>query len=161
MKVYDHYVIYGPYKRKDGRKHIIAVNSLGEKKTVSYPKYLMEVHLNRYLKSNETVDHIDRDFTNNELYNLQVILRTKHAKLDAVRLKPKAFFCPTCDKLFVADGIKLHRIKVNITIHKKFGPFCSKSCAGKYSQAVQYGLIKKQMPIKLDLEYYQLNKLEQ
>ena len=29
------------------------------KKTISYPKYIMECYLKRYLNEEETVDHID------------------------------------------------------------------------------------------------------
>lgn len=161
MKVYEDCKITGPYLRPDGRQHMIVTKSDGIKTSISYPKYLVEIHLNKYLAENETIDHIDRNFTNNKLSNLQIIDRSNHAKLDVLRLKPKAFFCPTFDKLFVADGIKLQRIRCNLNNHKKFGPFCSRSCAGKYSKAVQLGLICKIEPKMLILEYYQLNKSEQ
>ena len=38
--------------------------------TLSYPKYLIEVHLDRYLEKEETVDHIDGNFLNNVISNL-------------------------------------------------------------------------------------------
>lgn len=39
--------IYGPYLRKDLRKHIVIVNDDGSKTTKSFPKYLMENKLGR------------------------------------------------------------------------------------------------------------------
>lgn len=34
------------------------------KKTISYPKYLMELHINKYLDEDDTVDHIDGNIKN-------------------------------------------------------------------------------------------------
>jgi len=45
--------VYGPYTRKDGRQHVILYEN-GTRKTVSYPKYLLETKLGRPLDSNET-----------------------------------------------------------------------------------------------------------
>jgi len=68
--------IYGPYTRADGRKHIIKYDpSTGSRKTVSYPKHLMEKYLGRALLPTETVDHIDDNFYNDDINNLQVISR--------------------------------------------------------------------------------------
>jgi hypothetical protein len=85
--VYHNWKIYGPYTRDDGRKHIIAISPKGNKFTVSYPKYLMELHLNRYLKNNETIDHKDEDFTNNDINNLQILTKSVHSKLDIKKIQ--------------------------------------------------------------------------
>lgn len=45
--------------KKDGRKRIVAKYENGIKKTISYPKYLMELHINKYLDEDDTVDYID------------------------------------------------------------------------------------------------------
>jgi len=71
--------IYGPYLRKDGRKHIVIVHDDGLKQTQSYPRYLMEQHLGRRLLDNETVDHINEDFTDDRLENLQLLTRGENA----------------------------------------------------------------------------------
>ena len=47
--------VYGPYTRKDGRKHVVIVNNNGTKTTKSYPRYLMEQHLGRSLEPSEIV----------------------------------------------------------------------------------------------------------
>lgn len=78
LKLYPFYTkVYGPYTRKeDMRKHIVLGN--GNKYvnlTISYPKALMEIKLGRRLTKNETVDHIDEDFTNDKIDNLQILTR--------------------------------------------------------------------------------------
>jgi len=71
--------IYGPYLRKDGRKHIIIIHNDGRSQTRSYPRLLLEQKLGRELKEDETVDHIDGDFTNDAPENLRVLSRAENA----------------------------------------------------------------------------------
>ena len=72
--------MYGPYTRKDGRQHIVLYDfEKNIRKTVSYPKYLLEQKLGRELLPNETCDHIDGDHTNNDLDNLQILTREENA----------------------------------------------------------------------------------
>lgn len=73
MLVYEDYKCYGPYTRSDGRQHVVLVHhndegSIDNRITCSYPKYIVERHLGRKLKSSETIDHIDGNFSNNNLY---------------------------------------------------------------------------------------------
>ena len=49
-------------------------------KRISYAKYLMEQTLGRALAKNEVVYHIDGDFRNNDLSNLEVITRAELLK---------------------------------------------------------------------------------
>ena len=145
--MYESYKIYGPYQGKDKRLRIVAVNN-GIKKTVSYPKYLMEMLLGRYLNSNETVDHIDGDFTNNSYENLVIKDRSIHISDDVKRYKDKKFVCPSCNITFILSGRKLHD-----AIHNKSaGPFCSRSCAGKYGRNIRDGYQKLKI-IKIIPEY--------
>jgi hypothetical protein len=81
--------VLGPYKRPDGRQHIVLNNSSaskgtkGKTKTISYPKAIMEVHLNRRLSDNEEVDHVDGNKLNDCFDNYQVITRTENRKKQA------------------------------------------------------------------------------
>lgn len=68
-----------PYKRPDGRKHVIITRSDGSKTTRSYPRYLLEMKLGRSLLPEETVDHIDGDHTNDAPDNLRVLSRAENA----------------------------------------------------------------------------------
>lgn len=122
--------VYGPYKRNDGRQHVVLVHEDGHKQTVSYPKFLWETTNGRYLQEDETVDHIDRDPLNNDPSNLQILKRNDHARLDATYTKTQIFVCDICGVTFELSGRKL-----NDAVHNrrkgKAGPYCSKSCAGK------------------------------
>lgn len=98
---------------------------------MSYPKYLLEQKLGRPLCDNETCDHKDDDFTNNDLDNLQVLSRRDNT-LKGLALRPAqlaTFTCPVCSASFTKE---MRRIK-DSRKQGKSGPYCSKSCAGKGS----------------------------
>jgi len=131
--------VYGPYTRKDGRQHVILYDGT-IKKTVSYGKYLLEQYLGRNLLPDETCDHIDGDFTNNDLSNLQVLTRRDNI-LKYAKEHPKEigqYICPQCKKQFVKE---VRSVRGNQIKQGKKGPFCSKSCAGKYGNNVQNGRV--------------------
>lgn len=153
--VYSNFKVYGPYKRKDGREHVILIN--GEiRKTVSYPKFLVEIYMDRYLEESETVDHIDGDYTNNELGNLRVLDRSKHISADVKRYATQKFCCPECSIEFNLEGRKLHDAIWNRR-KGRCGPFCSRSCAGRYGQRVQMG--EPKLPVQSVVPSYTTNKL--
>lgn len=144
--------VHGPYRRRDGRQIVIVVELNGKRRTVSYPKWIMECQLGRPLDPNlETVDHIDSNFENNELSNLRVVPRDQHSADDTRRVKPVKFTCAWCDKEFERSP-RLIRDKAK---KNKAGPFCSRACAGKYSRKLQLKLIEKMDSQKaVDSEYY-------
>lgn len=143
--MYENCRIYGPYNRPDRRQHVVIIYKDGRRKTISYPKYLMELKLGRYLNYDETVHHKDKDPLNNEFYNLEVIVRKEHAKQDAnVKYKGGFYVCPICDRNFFLTGkqeSEWNRNKVRIEKRGKIyiGPFCSRSCSGIYGREVQMG----------------------
>jgi hypothetical protein len=121
--MYENFDVYGPYTRKDGRQHIILYDGI-QRKTVSYPKYLMECYLNRYLKSDETVHHKDEDFTNNDINNLEILIRAKHSSLHNVGHFVE-LNCSNCKTLFTLSlGIFNQRFKRS----KSGDLFCSTQC---------------------------------
>ena len=141
IMVYENCKLYGPYiNEKDGRMRCVIAFPNGKKKTVSYPKYLMEVHLGRYLDSDETVDHIDGNPLNNELSNLQILNRREHCYNDAIRNKDIIVKCLYCGKEFTIKGSKISQR--NRKDRHQSGYFCSRECSGKYGAAIQNGLIK-------------------
>ncbi len=149
--------VYGPYLRKDGRQHVVLID--GERRrTVSYPKWLMEQHLGRELDPDtETVDHIDDDFTNNSLDNLRILTRKKHASEDSIRVVHPSFTCPWCDTIFTRAPNQVdHHAKQG-----KAGPFCTRSCAGKYGASVQAGAQRMQPAPRIPVNeriYYKKSK---
>lgn len=147
--------IYGPYKRKDNREHIILYDTETKtRKTMSYPRYLMEQRLGRVLESDEEVDHIDRDCTNNDIDNLQIIKADQHRGLDARRTKLIALVCDWCGKSF-ARNASWHRHNKKLG---KIGAFCSKQCVGRYGKHIQLGGQVKGTFETPDPEYYYLDK---
>lgn len=144
--------VHGPYKRKDGRQIVIVVENNGKRRTVSYPKWLMEMQLGRRLDPDlETVDHIDSNFDNNNLDNLRVMPRDEHSAEDTRRVKHVTFTCAWCDKEFERSP----RLVRDKSKKQKAGPFCSRACAGKYSRMLQLKLIDKfDAQPAVDSEYY-------
>lgn len=142
----------GPYSQKNGRLQATLVFLDGTKRTISYPKYLIELHLGRYLLDNETVDHIDGNFLNNDISNLQVLDRKEHCRLDVIRNKDIKVNCTYCNKFFTIKGSKLHTR--NRKDRNSSGYFCSRSCSGKYGAEIQkekrnHILIDKIVPEKI------------
>ena len=147
--------VNGPYLRKDGRKHMVLKYKNGKRTSVSYPKWLVEHNIGRRLKDDETIDHHDRDFTNDDLSNLIIKPKGIHVSEDAKRVKLVEITCIWC-------GEKAHKQGKDLDHNKKLGkagPFCGRSCAGKYGAAVQNG---KPVPNSSRLisqrEYYHLEK---
>jgi hypothetical protein len=153
MSYGDDYKIYGPYLSKStGRQLVIVVDKNGVRRTVSYPKWLLELQLGRKLNPDtETVDHIDSDFNNNNFDNLQIVDRKTHSEQDTRRVKLVKFQCAWCSNEFERSP-RLIRDKAK---KNKAGPFCSSACAGKYSRMLQLKLIDKfdTQPV-IDSEYY-------
>lgn len=144
--------VYGPYRNDRGRDFVIVIDKKGRKKTITYPKYLMEMHLGRKLDpEKETVDHWDTDKYNNNIENLRLVPRAEHSADDTRRVLPAKLNCSWCDKEFERNPRVVrdkHRRGVG-------GAFCSRSCAGKYARAIQLKLIDKfDPPPKVESEYY-------
>ena len=133
---YDECKIYGPYYRKDGRQHVICIHYIsGLRKTVSYPKFLVEMELGRFLEPNEIVHHIDGDFTNNEMSNLEVLDRSEHGYQHATK-NMEEFTCPICKEKFTLTGKKLHNVRSSHSRRVYAGPFCSDVCLNKHRSIV-------------------------
>jgi hypothetical protein len=135
--------VYGPYLRPDGRKHVIIYNAATNKrKTVSYPKYILQYEQNIEYNKGDTTDHIDENFRNDSLTNLQVLERGKNARKSMEQEHRKArkekYICPVCNILF--EQI-VRQVKNNQGKRKGEGPFCSRRCSGVNNQKY-YGKTK-------------------
>lgn len=65
----------------------------------------MEQHLKRYLTADETVDHIDGDFTNNELSNLRVVNREEHCRSHISKREVITKICVICNNPFETNNV--------------------------------------------------------
>ena len=104
--VYEGVKFYGPYLNKYNRKFLVYKND-GKHKSVYYSRYLMECHLGRYLEEWETVDHIDEDFTNDDISNLRVLSRLDNIAPSVKRNHDVEMICPECKVQFTIPGNKL------------------------------------------------------
>lgn len=121
---------------------------------MSYPKWIMSQKLGKELKIDDTVDHIDRDFSNNITKNLQVLPRSRHAYLDVKRAVTLELHCPWCNRTFIAARRTYNRaIRLG-----RAGLFCSRVCAGKYGAKVQNGGHRIGPGNEVPLIYYKLSK---
>ena len=120
--------IFGPYLRKDGRQHIVIQHEDGRLQTKSYPKHLLEQKLGRELLGEETCDHVDENFTNDDLVNLQVLTRSENAAKAMVgrEVEMYHFVCPVCHIPTVKE---MRNVRHNWN-QGRSGPVCSKECAG-------------------------------
>jgi len=153
-------ILYGPYLRSDGRKHVIIYwpdatkqHKDWQRKTISYPKWLMEQHLGRILQDNETVDHKNRDFRDDRLDNLQVLTKSEHFAADAVRLAPQTVSCVWCKVNFTIQGRLADRCR-----NGKAGPFCSRRCSGQYGAKRRGGEVAEAASNRPDFIYYRRPK---
>ena len=95
----------------------------------------MEVHLDRYLTENETVDHIDGNPLNNDINNLRVLDRREHCRNDVYRNVDVTVNCTYCGREFTIPGSKMHNR--NRKDRHQSGYFCSRQCSGKYGREIQ------------------------
>lgn len=128
--------IYGPYKGKDNRWRIILIND-DVKTTKSYPRFIVENYLGVELDPNEDIHHIDGNPDNNDISNLEIVWHTEHCRNHSIKyLKDKIFKCVYCGVEFVLTP-KQQRTRTQENNRNKAGPFCSRSCSGKYGAEVQ------------------------
>ena len=60
----------------------------------NYHRHLMEQHLGRKLKTDEIVHHIDGNKQNNDLDNLEVVLRSEHSRTHGQKIRNTARITP-------------------------------------------------------------------
>lgn len=136
---------------KTGRIRVIY--TLGESRRYSQlARLVLEAHLGRALAKEETVDHIDGNCQNDDPGNLRVMTLSENAADSAMRLHEQGFICGTCSVYFVLSGRKLGNAAWNRK-QGKSGPFCSKTCAGRYSALVGHGLRKELDVVRINRTY--------
>lgn len=125
---------YSIYQGKDRRYRVYDKQT---QKVFSYPRLLMEEKLGRPLAANEQVHHIDGDYTNNSIENLEVLLLGEHQKQHTesiCKYKDVEKECAYCHQKFIWKVSAQKNFYANVKRGKsKTGPYCSRQCAGKGS----------------------------
>lgn len=121
-------VIYGPYPDKTGRRRIVFVYP-HRTTSISYARYLMQNNLGRELDKNEEVDHIDNDFTNDDIGNLQILSKEENHRKQ-LELQAAEIWTGNCGICGVQFSKAASQVRANLK-QGRSGPYCSKSCAGK------------------------------
>lgn len=113
------------------RRTVILYNNPKDRSSTSYARYIMSVHLGRYLEDSEHVDHIDNDKSNDTIENLQLLSQLENSTKEGKRrgrLMVK-LICPCCGNKFTRRRGNTHlepsQVKIVTT--------CSRSCSGKIS----------------------------
>ena len=63
-----------------GRRRVIVFYEGGKREDLAYARYIMQEHIGKKLNKNEHVDHINGDFTDDRIENLQVLSASDHKK---------------------------------------------------------------------------------
>lgn len=106
---------------KENRRMLCLFNSKQDRTTISFARYLVSVKEKRFLESNEHVDHIDNDPTNDSLNNLQILSPTENNRKSHKKGETMySFVCPVCHKDFQLSARQSH----------KKTPTCSRRCGG-------------------------------
>lgn len=109
------------------------IYSDGSRRTVLRHREVVEEKLGRRLLPAEIVHHKDGNKQNNKLRNLEITTRSGHAKHHAKKPEMIKLVCRLCKKSFV----RLARWERHSRNQSKTGPFCGKSCAGRWSRSLQ------------------------
>lgn len=124
------------YHGKDGRLRVYVCET---KKTISYPKYLMEKELGRALRPGEDVHHKDGNPLNNDISNLVVKSHSEHTADHMKKYRDVNAVCGWCGKEFLWTSKHQRNFYSNKRNHgqKSEMPFCSRECSGQYGRHIQ------------------------
>lgn len=125
---------YGPYSGEYGHLFYIDVYEDGTRKSIWAHREIMEAHAGRTLTKNEVVHHKNEITNDNRIENLEIKTWRTHAQHHAKLPEMIECICPQCEvKFFTFASFVRHK-------QGKYGcagPFCSKSCSGKWSRQLQ------------------------
>jgi hypothetical protein len=116
-------------QNKEPRNLVLLVRNDNTKTSMSYARYLMSCHLNRFLGKDEHVDHIDGNKLNDTIENLQILSLKENNQKRLNQLNIKAAYitleCPICKKQFTR---RQNKVITKLKYGKK--PCCSRRCGG-------------------------------
>lgn len=113
--------VYKVYHKNEGRYMANLIGHDGNRKTISYAKYVYMSYHKTEIAKGEQIDHINGDKTDDRIENLQKIEHGEN-NLKSKMIKEKVLLtCPVCKSEFLLD-------KRNVPFRPN--PTCSKKCGG-------------------------------
>jgi hypothetical protein len=103
----------------ENRKTVILFNSKHDRSSVSYARYLMAVHMGRFLDASEHVDHIDDDKTHDVVSNLQILYQAENNKKASTGLTMVELVCGCCGIIFTREKRQMHGVRKTISCSRK------------------------------------------
>ena len=124
---------YGPYKTKDGYVFYCYTDTVtGRNRSLYEHREVIAEAIGRYPTIHEVVHHKNGIRDDNRLENLEILQRSDHAALHHEPPEMVEIVCVFCrSKAMLFARFVRH----NQGRQKKAGPFCGRSCAGKWSVA--------------------------
>lgn len=115
--------------------------SIRRRSSTPYARYLMAVHLGRYLDADEEVDHIDDDPTNDAIDNLQVLSIEEHLrKTTASRMATLVEMrCSYCGTSFT----RRRGVSCLVGERKNRLMCCSRQCSGRLTPIKRHYSVEK------------------
>ncbi len=112
---------------KDGRKRIDLYNSVSDRSTTSYARYILSVSLGRYLSSDEEADHINNNCSDDSFDNLQILSIEEHKEKTRLFCEGRTYSSCICSFCGITYTRETRALRGKRT-------FCSRSCNSKYSR---------------------------
>lgn len=126
---YNDYYIYKIFHSKEKRFYALLIHKYDKTRTtISYARYLMSVHIGRFLSKDEEVDHINEDKCDDRIENLQILSKSDNIKKNNSFLTRKyvELICPICGKHFEIPKNQSYLQKPGYKYNT-----CSKECSNK------------------------------
>lgn len=100
---------------------------------MSHARYLVSLEIGRELTEEETVDHVDGDYTNDDISNLEIVPLQINIRRAAKGRTFVTLECPECKTTFTREKRQTHLGKGKN--YKGSPTACSRSCSVKLQQA--------------------------
>lgn len=123
-----------------GRKRVILYNNHNDRSTTSYARYLLCVKIGKLLPTEIEADHVDNDFTNDSIINIQPLHQTNNILKEKLRYLEEEQIvygvqCACCGIKFM---ITERNVKMKLAQNVEYA-FCSRSCASRFNSTSSSG----------------------